>query len=86
MNMQQTRRLAAGAMAGAAGLAIAGFTALGSIFDYPKILKEPTDEILATYASKPDRRHWLVSRPGDQRCAACPHRVAARPDRRWPAW
>ena len=33
-------------MAGAAVLAIAGFTALGSIFDYPKILKEPTAEIL----------------------------------------
>ena len=36
-------------MAAAAGLAIAGFTALGSIFDYPKILKEPTAEILASY-------------------------------------
>jgi Domain of unknown function (DUF4386) len=49
MNMQQTQRLAAAAMAGAATLAIAGFTALGSIFDYPKILKEPTEEILASY-------------------------------------
>ena len=36
-------------MASAAILAIAGFTALGSIFDYPKILKEPTDEILTAY-------------------------------------
>ena len=36
-------------MASAAILAIAGFTALGSIFDYPKILKEPTEEILTAY-------------------------------------
>ena len=38
-------------MAGAASFAIAGFTALGSIFDYPTILKEPTAEILAPTAS-----------------------------------
>lgn len=35
MTMQTTRRLTAVGMAGAAALAIAGFTALGSIFDYP---------------------------------------------------
>jgi len=45
----KTQRLAAALMASAAILAIAGFTALGSIFDYPKILKEPTSEILAAY-------------------------------------
>jgi hypothetical protein len=49
MNMQTTRRLAAMTMAAAATLAIAGFTALGSVFDYPKILKSPTAEILARY-------------------------------------
>ena len=49
MNIQQTQRLAAIGMASAATLAIAGFTALGSIFDYPKILKEPTADILAAY-------------------------------------
>jgi len=49
MNLQTTRRIAAAAMAGAATLAIAGFTALGSIFDYPQILKEPVDDILASY-------------------------------------
>jgi hypothetical protein len=49
MNMQKTQRFAAAGMAGAAALAIAGFTALGSIFDYPKILKEPTEHILAAY-------------------------------------
>jgi hypothetical protein len=46
---QATRRFAATTMAGAALLAIAGFTALGSAFDYPNILKEPTDEIIASY-------------------------------------
>jgi len=49
MNLQTTRRTAAGMMAGAAALAIAGFTALGSIFEYPQILKEPTTEILHSY-------------------------------------
>ena len=49
MKMQATHRIAAIAMASAAALAIAGFTALGSIFEYPQILKEPTAEILASY-------------------------------------
>jgi hypothetical protein len=49
MNTTLARRAAAGSMAGAALLAIAGFTALGSIFDYPDILKEPTAAILALY-------------------------------------
>jgi hypothetical protein len=51
MTAQTTRRIAAAAMAGAALLAIAGFTALGAIFEYPRILKEPVDEILARYAA-----------------------------------
>jgi hypothetical protein len=42
----RTARLAAAALALAAALAIAGFTALGSVFDYPQILQEPTDDIL----------------------------------------
>jgi hypothetical protein len=49
MNTRTTRRLAAAGMASAAGLAIAGFTALGSIFDYPKILDEPTADILTLF-------------------------------------
>jgi hypothetical protein len=49
MNMRTTQRLAAAGMASAAGLAIAGFTALGSIFEYPQILKEPTGEILTHF-------------------------------------
>jgi hypothetical protein len=40
----------AGAALGAASLlAIAGFTFLGSIFEYPQILEEPTSDILALY-------------------------------------
>lgn len=46
------RRLAAGAMAAAALLAIAGFTALGSAFDYPQILGSPTADILAKYRAE----------------------------------
>jgi hypothetical protein len=46
---QTTRRLAAAAMTTAALLAIAGFTALGSVFEYPQILKEPTADILELY-------------------------------------
>jgi hypothetical protein len=49
MNMQTTRRIAAASMAAAALLAIAGFTALGAIFDYPKVLKEPVEVILSSY-------------------------------------
>jgi len=49
MNTILTRRLTAATMAGAAVLAIAGFTALGSIFDYPKILRSPAADILASY-------------------------------------
>lgn len=49
MSEPTTRRTAAVAMATAAALAIAGFTALGSIFDYPAILKEPTAHILSSY-------------------------------------
>ncbi len=49
MNTQTARRLAAAGMAGAATLAIAGFTALGSIFDYPQILKSDTAEILTKF-------------------------------------
>jgi hypothetical protein len=49
MNTTLTRRLTAASMAAAAVLAIAGFTALGSIFDYPKILRSPAADILASY-------------------------------------
>src|SRR4051794_7815934 len=45
-------RLAGAAMALAAALAIAGFTALGSVFRYPQILKEPTADILALFRSQ----------------------------------
>jgi len=49
MNRQTTARLAAAALITAAGLAIAGFTALGSVFEYPQILDEPTSDVLALY-------------------------------------
>lgn len=51
MTLQTTRRLAASAMAGAALLAFAGFTALGAIFEYPQILKQPVEDILASYSA-----------------------------------
>ena len=47
-----TRRAAVAAST-AALLAIAGFTALGSVFDYPQILQEPTADILARYRDHP---------------------------------
>ena len=46
---QKLSRRAGAALGLAAMLAIAGFTALGSIFDYPQILQEPVDDILATF-------------------------------------
>ncbi|MFG1606415.1 hypothetical protein [Actinoplanes sp. NPDC049265] len=45
-------RLAAATISVAALLAIAGFTALGAIFDYPRILKEPTADMLAAFHSR----------------------------------
>lgn len=44
-----TARLAGTALALASVLAIAGFTALGSVFAYPQILHEPTSDVLALY-------------------------------------
>ena len=44
-----TARHAGAALALASALAIAGFTFLGSIFEYPQILEEPTADILALF-------------------------------------
>ena len=49
MTTQTTARLAAACLALASGLAIAGFTVLGSVFEYPQILEEPTADILALF-------------------------------------
>ncbi|HET7475214.1 MAG TPA: DUF4386 domain-containing protein [Dermatophilaceae bacterium] len=44
-----TVRRAGAALALASALAIAGFTVLGSVFEYPQILEEPTADILALF-------------------------------------
>jgi len=44
-----TARLAGASLALASLLAIAGFTVLGSVFEYPQILEEPTRDILALF-------------------------------------
>ncbi|MDX6300239.1 MAG: hypothetical protein QOF53_1453 [Nocardioidaceae bacterium] len=44
-----TARKAGAALALASALAVAGFTVLGSVFDYPQILEEPTSDILTLY-------------------------------------
>jgi hypothetical protein len=44
-----SRRLTAALLVAAAVLTTIAFTALGSIFNYPDVLKEPTDEILAAF-------------------------------------
>lgn len=49
MSDRTARRTVAGLLAVAAALAIAGFTALGSIFDYPAVLKHPAAQILASF-------------------------------------
>jgi hypothetical protein len=46
---RRTARSAAAALVLASVLAIAGFTALGSVFAYPQILHEPTSDILARF-------------------------------------
>jgi hypothetical protein len=47
--MRVTARLAGTALALASLLAIAGFTVLGAVFQYPQILEEPTSEILRLF-------------------------------------
>jgi hypothetical protein len=44
-----TARRAGAALALASGLGIAGFTVLGSVFEYPDILGQPTEDILALF-------------------------------------
>ena len=44
-----TARLAGASLALASALAIAGFSVLGSVFEYPQILEEPTSAILALF-------------------------------------
>jgi hypothetical protein len=46
---QATARKAGAALALASVLAIAGFTFLGSIFEYPQVLEKPTADILASF-------------------------------------
>lgn len=48
-NHKGTAQLAGAALALASVLAIAGFTVLGSVFQYPQILEEPTSEILTLF-------------------------------------
>ena len=61
------RKLTAIALITAAILTNAGFTALGSIFNYPDVLKEPTAEILDRFRETPNQRLHLVRRPGPLR-------------------
>jgi len=49
MTTRTALRAAAVAMTSASVLAIAGFTVLGSVFEYPQILQKPTADVLALY-------------------------------------
>jgi Domain of unknown function (DUF4386) len=49
MNDHVLARSAGAALGLASLLAIAGFTVLGSVFEYPQILEEPTADVLALY-------------------------------------
>ncbi len=60
-------RLAGAALALASLLAIAGFTVLGSVFEYPQILEEPTAGDPRSVPRAPGRRHHLVPGAGRQR-------------------
>ena len=69
--------------------AIAGFTALGSVFDYPAILEVPTAEILAavpgsTRAPSPAGSSCSSSAPRcSRRPASCSGRIAGGTLGRW---
>ncbi len=47
-----TARRAGAALALASSLAIAGFTVLGTVFEYPQILEQPTADILALFRER----------------------------------
>ena len=61
MNDQTLARRAGLALGLASLLAIAGFTVLGSVFEYPQILEEPTADILALYREHESTvRAWFL--------------------------
>ncbi len=61
MNDQTLARRAGLALGLASLLAIAGFTVLGSVFEYPQILEEPTADILALYREHENTvRLWFL--------------------------
>ena len=63
-------------------LAIAGFTVLGSVFEYPQILEEPTADILALYREHQGTVMTWFLRARRQRRADGAGRHLARPPRR----
>jgi hypothetical protein len=61
MNDQTLARRAGLALGLASLLAIAGFTVLGSVFEYPQILEEPTSDILALFREHENTvRAWFL--------------------------
>ena len=58
------RKLTAILLILAAVLANVGFTALGSIFNYPDVLDEPAGKVLASFRDHAERRQRLVRRAG----------------------
>ena len=54
----------------AAVLANVGFSALGSIFNYPDVLNEPAGEVLDRFSRQPECGERMVLGPGALRCAA----------------
>ena len=56
------RKLTATLLILAAVLANVGFTALGSIFNYPDVLDEPAGKVLAVVPRLAGRGQWLVPR------------------------
>ena len=64
------RKLTASLLILAAVLANVGFTALGSIFNYPDVLDEPAGKVLAVVPRPRGRRQRLVLGPGALRRAA----------------
>ena len=64
------RKLTAILLILAAVLANLGFTALGSIFNYPDVLDEPAGKVLASFRDHAGRRQRLVPRAGGRGRAA----------------
>mgnify|MGYP003693807031 CR=1 FL=1 len=73
-----SRKVTAALLITAAVLTNAAFTVLGMVFNYPDVLKEPVEEILAKFRASQNAGHVLVRRAGPLGGTVRAHRYRSR--------